>query len=79
MRLEPRKEKVKSTVSELADRLLDMGLTAEELVIVTEALYVGAKERLRKESQKTPEIQVTFAIVGTAALIVAAISLLLRL
>ena len=49
MKLEPRKDKVKSAISELADRLLNMELTAEELVIVTEALYVGAKERLRKE------------------------------
>ena len=79
MRLEPRKDKVKSEISELADRLLNMELTAEELVIVTEALYVGAKERLRKESKKPPELRVTSAIVGTVALIIAAISLLLRL
>lgn len=52
MRLEQRKDKVKSAIQELADRLLNMELTAEELVIVTEALYVGTKERLRKESDE---------------------------
>lgn len=50
--MEQRKDKVKSAIQELADRLLNMELTAEELVIVTEALYVGTKERLRKESDE---------------------------
>lgn len=50
--MEQRKDKVKSVIQELADRLLNMELTAEELVIVTEALYVGTKERLRKESDE---------------------------